>query len=137
MVIVDTSVWIDFLRNAVNPHAQWLERSVFHQEIGLTSLILCEILQGARTDARFHAFRRDLSRFPIFDSGSTSLAIAAARNYRILREKGFTTRKTGDCLIATLCIESGYQLLHNDRDFTPFEMHLGLNVLHPPALPLN
>ena len=137
MVIVDTSVWIDFLQNALTPQALWLERAISHQEIGLTSLVLCEILQGVRNNARFEALRRDLLRFPVFDSCAVGLAVASARNDRLLREKGYTIRKTIDCLIATLCIQSGFQLLHNDRDFTPFEIHLGLKVLHPPAIPLN
>ncbi len=137
MVIVDTSVWIDFLRNVINPHTVWLENAILHQEIGLTSLVLCEILQGARTDARFREFRRDLLQFPIFDSGSTELAIASAQNYRLLRQDGYTVRKTIDCLIATFCMEYGHQLLHNDRDFDAFETRLGLRVLHPPATVLN
>ena len=74
---------------------------------------------------------------PVFASLSPELAIAAAQNYRTLQRLGITVRKTIDCIIATFCIEEGYQLLHNDSDFEPFEHHLGLRVLHPPAVSLN
>lgn len=138
MVIVDTSVWIDLLQGKTTSHASWLEAAIRnYQEIGLTSLVLCEVLQGARTDGRFSEFRRDLLRFPIFDTGSAELAISAAQNYRILRTRGITVRRTIDCLIATFCIDFGHQLLHCDGDFHHFESHLGLQVIHPPAITLN
>ncbi len=67
----------------------------------------------------------------VLSSGGVEIAVAAAENYRILRTKGITVRKTIDCLIATFCIREGHELLHRDRDFDPFEMHLGLQVIHP------
>jgi hypothetical protein len=137
MVIVDTSVWIDYLSDIVNRQTVWLETAIGQDEIGLTSLILCEILQGVRTKAEFSEFRRDLLQFTVFDTGSAELAISSAQNYRTLRQKGFTVRKTIDCIIATFCMEHGHQLLHRDHDFEAFETHLGLRVLHPPAIPLN
>jgi predicted nucleic acid-binding protein len=137
MVIVDTSVWIDALRGTATPQAIFLQQTVGTQEIGLTSLILCEVLQGVRSNREFRAFSKDLQQFAVFDSGGAELAIAAANNYRILRDRGITIRKTIDCIIATFCIESGHQLLHRDRDFNPFEIHLGLRVFHPPAIVLN
>ena len=103
------------------------------QEIGLTSLILCEILQGVPSNIEFRKFRRDLLQFTVIDTGSAELAIASAENYRMLRQKGFTVRKTIDCIIATFCIQEGHQLLHRDSDFEPFEQYLGLRVVHPPA----
>jgi len=137
MVIVDTSVWIDALRGTANRQTVWLKQAVKTQEIGLTSLVLCEVLQGIGSDSEFRGFKRDLLQFAIFDTGSAELAISSAQNYRTLRGKGFTVRKTIDCIIATFCMEYGHQLLHKDHDFDAFENHLGLRVLHPPAIPLN
>jgi predicted nucleic acid-binding protein len=137
MVIVDTSVWIDALRGDVNGQTVWLRQAVGAQEIGLTSLILCEILQGAQTKADFREFRQDLLQFEVFDTGAIELAIASAENYRTLRQLGFTVRKTIDCIIATFCIVEDHQLLHHDSDFEPFEKHLGLRVVHPPAIASN
>jgi hypothetical protein len=137
MVIVDTSVWIDALRGTVNHQTIWLKQAVKTQEIGLTSLVLCEVLQGFGSDSEFRGFKQDLLQFAIYDTGSTELAIASAQNYRTLRQKGYTVRKTIDCIIATFCIERGYPLLHHDSDFDAFETHLGLRVLYPPAIALN
>jgi predicted nucleic acid-binding protein len=137
MVIVDSSVWIDMLRGVTNLQTRWLHEALRHEEIGLTSLILCEVLQGVRDPRQFQAFEKDLSIFPVFEMVSHKLAVAAAQNYRALRSEGITVRKTIDCLIATFCIENGFSLLHNDRDFKAFEHHLGLVTIDPQALPLN
>jgi predicted nucleic acid-binding protein len=131
MVIVDTSVWIDALRGNVNPQSLWLRGAIASRDIGLTSLVLCEVLQGVSSISQFRGFREDLLQFPVFETGSTKLAFASAQNYRILRQKGFTVRRTIDCILATFCIEHGHQLLHNDRDFDVFEAHLDLRVVHP------
>jgi predicted nucleic acid-binding protein len=131
MIIVDGSVWIDYLVGLGNRHTDWLDAAIGKQKIGLTNLNLCEVLQGVRSEARFRQLQRDLLEFPIFETSGAQLAINSAKNYRILRNKGLTVRKTIDCIIATFCLESGYQLLHNDRDFDAFEAHLGLRVFHP------
>ncbi len=131
MVIVDTTVWIDYLGAVTNPETKWLDDEVGRQPIGLTDIILCEILQGIRDDSVFSQVRRDLLRFDVFNSGGVDLAIASAENYRYLRSRGITVRKTIDCLIATFCIEKGHLLLHRDRDFDAFEKHFGLRVIHP------
>ena len=131
MTIVDTSVWIDYLAGAVNPQTEWLDRELIRERLGLTDLILCEILQGVRGESTFTRVLRDLSRFEVFDSGGAILAVAAARNYRFLRARGCTIRKTIDCLIATFCLSGKHWLLHRDRDFDIFEKHLGLRVIHP------
>ena len=131
MVIVDTTVWIDYLAGTINAHTSWLDRELARQRLGLTDLILCELLQGIRKDAAFEQVRRDITKFHVFDTGGIDLAVAAAQNYRWLRTRGHTVRKTIDCLIATFCIEAGHWLLHRDHDFGPFEQHLGLRVLHP------
>ena len=131
MVIVDTSVWIDALRGNPSPQVVWLRSAVATPDVGLTSLVLCEILQGMTSDSQFRDFRQDLLQFPVFETGGVDLAIQSAQNYRTLRQKGFTIRRTIDCIIATFCIQNGYELLHNARDFDAFEQHLGLQVLNP------
>ncbi|MFZ0518452.1 MAG: PIN domain nuclease [Acidobacteriaceae bacterium] len=131
MTIVDTTVWIDYLRGAANPHTDWLDRELNRQRLGLTDLILCEVLQGIVGDSTFTRVRRDLSRFEVFDTGGEALAVAAARNYRSLRSSGHTVRKTIDCLIATFCLTERHSLLHRDHDFDAFEKYLGLRVVHP------
>jgi len=131
MLIVDSSVWIDALRGTTTAEAQWLRRAVGREEIGLTNLNLCEILQGVDSQTQFDRFRGSLLEFPVFNTGGSELAVAAAENYRKLRKSGITVRKTIDCLIATFCIEQDFALLHNDRDFGPFEAHLGLRVFRP------
>jgi len=137
MVIVDSSVLIDFLAARANRQTVWLNQQSDLQRIGITSLSLCEVLQGIRDDARFDKIRITLSRFTIFEIGSRDLAFASARNFRVLRKRGLTVRNTIDCLIATFCIEERHVLLHNDRDFDGFETHLGLRVLHPPEFVLH
>jgi predicted nucleic acid-binding protein len=131
MVIVDTTVWIDYLGGVTNPETRWLDHEIGQQRIGLTDIILCKVLQGIRTDAAFTQVRRNLLNFEVFDSGGVDLAVASARNYRSLRAQGRTVRKTIDCLIATFCLKEGHSLLHRDRDFDSFENYLGLHVIHP------
>jgi len=130
MVIVDTTVWIDYFRGATNLETEWLDRELTRQRLGLTDLILCEVLQGIAGDRAFELVEEELSTFQVFSSGGAPMAVASARNYRKLRSRGFTVRKTIDCVIATFCIETGRQLLHRDRDFDVFENHLGLSVVH-------
>lgn len=131
MVIIDTTVWIDYLNGTASAQAAWLDREAERQRLGLTDIILCEVLQGIRNDAAFAQVRRTLENFEVFETGGTDLAVAASQNYRRLRHMGFTVRKTIDCLIATFCMETGHPLLHHDRDFDPFEKYLGLGVVHP------
>ena len=123
-------MWIDFLRGVHNPEVQWLSTEAGRQRLGLTDIILCEVLQGVRDEATFDQVLRELLQFEIFGNGGVALSVEAARNFRALRQRGYTVRKTVDCLIATFCILEGHSLLHNDRDFDPFELHLGLSVLH-------
>ena len=130
MVIVDTTVWIDYLRGAENPETHWLERELRRQRLGLTDLILCEVLQGIPERPLFAQVRDELLKFHVFETGGTDLAIAAAQSYLYLRRRGYTVRKTIDCLIATFCLQGGHQLLHRDHDFDPFEKVLGLHAVH-------
>ena len=131
MVIVDSSVWIDYLSEIDNAQTVWLDRALSERRVGLTDLILCEVLQGIRDDATFRRVKQKLLQFAVFDSVGAELAMTSAENYRLLRARGITVRKTIDCLIATFCMEGGHTLLHNDRDFEPFEKHLGLWIIHP------
>jgi predicted nucleic acid-binding protein len=130
MVIVDTTVWIDYLRGTENPETHWLDEHLEKQRIGLTDLILCEILQGIRDQNTFARVKADLLIFQVFHTGGNEQAIAAAQNYRELRQRGYTVHKTIDRLIATFCLQARHELLHRDRDFDCFEKVLGLRVLH-------
>jgi predicted nucleic acid-binding protein len=131
MVIVDTTVWIDYFHDVRNRETDWLDSQLEQQRLGLTDVILCEVLQGMRDDAAAAAVERQLLKLEVFDVGGIDVARAAARNYRVLRGRGHTVRKTIDCLIATFCLENDHSLLHRDRDFEPFENLLGLSVVHP------
>ncbi len=131
MVIVDTTVWIDYLGGTDNVETAWLDRELNQQRLGLTDLILCEVLQGVREERAFTQVRQRLLKFEVFGTGGAELAVASAQNYRLLREQGYTVRKTIDCLIATFCLQTGHSLLHRDRDFDVFEKCLGLRVVHP------
>ena len=131
MIIVDTTVWVDYLRGTRTPHADWLEAQLAKERLGLTDLILCEVLQGVTTDGQFDVVHEELLKLEVFETGTVELAVEAALNYRRLRAAGRTVRKTIDCLIATFCLVEGHTLLHNDRDYDPFENVLGLKVVHP------
>lgn len=130
MVIVDATVWVDYLNGIGTLEVEWLDRESERQRLGLPDLTVCEVLQGVSTDAAAQVLRT-LRRFEIFDAGGVVLAETVARHYRSLRARGRTVRKTIDCLIATFCLEHSHALLHCDRDFDPFEDVLGLEVVHP------
>lgn len=131
MVIVDTTVWIDYFGGTPTPQTDWLDRELDRQRLGLIDLILCEVLQGIRDDGRFATVRRELLKLVVFSTGGVPMALAAARNHRRLRAEGRTVRRTVDTLIATFCLMGGHTLLHNDRDFAGFEELLGLRVVRP------
>jgi predicted nucleic acid-binding protein len=130
MVIVDTTVWIDYLGGNSNAKTEWLDRQMPLQRIGLTEMILCEVLQGIRDSGESRRIRDQLLTFNVFQTGGAENAIAVAANYRTLRQNGYTVRKTIDCWIATFCLLTRNQLLHRDRDFDPFERVLRLQVVH-------
>lgn len=131
MVIIDTTVWIDYLRGVRNKQTDYFDRELGRQRFGLTDLILCEILQGIRDEKTFIQVLRDLRKFELLATGGEELAIETAKNFRSLRQRGHTVRKTIDCIIATFCLRHGHSLLHRDRDFDHFEEMLGLSVIHP------
>lgn len=127
MILVDSSVWIDNLRGSASPAASRL-RAIDHDqaEILVGDLIMLEVLQGTRDDAHASRIEAALRRFPVVAILDPPLAVRAARNFRILRGRGITIRKTIDIIIGTYCIENGVRLLHDDRDFEPMSKHLGL-----------
>ncbi len=131
MLFVDSTVWIDYFNGIENPQTDFLHRVLETTPILVGDLVLAEVLQGFRSDADFDTARRLLTRFIQTQMVSPALAVQSARNYRALRQKGITVRKTIDSLIATYCIENDHELLHNDRDFDGYEQHLGLLVVHP------
>jgi len=130
VVIVDTTVWIDYLLGLTNPETDWVHAELDRQRLGLTDVILCEVLQGVRDEVVAKDVERQLLKLAVFETGGVDLAREAARNYRLLRGRGHTVRKTIDCLIARFCIREQLSLLHRDRDFDPFETFLDLSVVH-------
>ena len=131
MVIVDTTVWIDHFGGIDNPETRWLDLEIDRRRLGLTDLVLSEVLQGIRDHQEFLSVRRELLKFEVCATGGEGFAISAAVNFRKLRKKGITVRRLVDCWLATFCIREGYTLLHRDRDFEPFEKELGLRVVRP------
>jgi predicted nucleic acid-binding protein len=131
LVIVDTTVWVDYLNGFDTRYTTWLDEQLERQRLGLTDLILCEVLQGIRDDMQAARVREELLEFEILTMGGIALAVTAAQNYRLLRARGRTVRKTIDCLIATFCLLNDHELIHNDRDFDSFEQVLKLQVIHP------
>jgi predicted nucleic acid-binding protein len=128
MILVDSSVWIAHLRGATTPATMKLEAAAAREPLLVGDLILLEVLQGARDDARASRIERALREYAIVSLLDDQLAAQAARNYRRLRNLGITIRKTADIIIGTFCIEHRHSLLHEDRDFEPMEKHLGLKT---------
>lgn len=128
MIVVDSSVWIDYFNSRSTPAVESLER-LAGTPLLIGDLIMTEVLQGFRTEADFHRAERIFAELEFQAMVGREVAIAAARNHRALRERGVTVRKTVDTIIATFCLMNGHRLLHNDRDFDPFERYLGLRVI--------
>jgi predicted nucleic acid-binding protein len=132
VIFVDTTVWIDHLRNqSTLPHVQRLQAAFGQEPIVVGDLIMLEVLQGVADEGRATKVERLLRDFIMVRMLDDSLAVRAARNYRTLRARGITIRKTIDLVIGTYCIEHGLPLLHNDRDFDHMEQHLSLTVIRP------
>lgn len=132
MILVDSSVWIDWFRGRATAQTIYLQSALQdgYSELVIGDLILLEVLQGFRSDQEAHTAESAFAALGCLELGGFELANAAAQNYRRLRQQGITIRSTVDCLIATFCIQHNITLLHNDRDFEPFEQHLGLQVIH-------
>ncbi len=126
MILVDSSVWIDFFRGTATPQTDRLDALLGSEPLAVGDLVLAEVLQRFNSDRDFNQARKLLTSLAVVELGGQDIAIQAARNFRILRMHGVTIRKTTDTLIATRCIESDFALLFSDRDFEPFVEHLGL-----------
>lgn len=126
MVLVDSSVWIDYFNGEVSRATDKLDALLSSTIVGVGDLILAEVLQGFRRDAAYRTARSVLLDLDQHVLGGTVMAQKAAHNFRALRRRGVTVRKTVDCFIATYCIETNLPLLHSDRDFHPFMRYLGL-----------
>jgi predicted nucleic acid-binding protein len=131
VILVDSSVWIDYFRGASTPTSERLDELLAIEPLYIGDLILAEVLQGFTTDRDFERALQQLGELNFVELAGERIAVAAARNYRTLRARGVTVRKTIDCVIATRCISDGYALLYSDRDFDPFVEHLGLQSANP------
>lgn len=126
MIFVDSSVWIDYFNGTSNAATEYLDRVLGKESIGLGDLVLIEVLQGFRRDSDYRIARELLISFTIYTLGGEEIALQSAGNFRLLRKKGITVRKTIDVLIATFCIANNLPLLYSDKDFEPFHLHLNL-----------
>lgn len=129
MILVDSSVWIDFFRGIDSSGALKLRQVLRHAEVIVGDLILVEVLQGYTVEREAEKAAELLGRFEQVGLADPSIAAQAAAHYRRLRRQGITIRKTIDLLIATRCIDKGWLLLHNDRDFEPLREHIGLRTV--------
>jgi len=126
MILVDTSVWIDYFNGANNPHTDLLDASIVQGAVAIGDLIYLEILQGIRNDRQYRRTKQSLLALNQYEMLNKDMAVKCADNYRALRKRGITIRKTAEVIIATFCIEKELPLLFLDRDFIPFVDHLGL-----------
>ena len=129
MILVDSRVWIDYFKGTITAQTDKLDTLLGHEPLAIGDLILTEVLQGFTSERDFNRARKMLTSLLVVELGGQEIAIQAAKNFRALGALGVTVRKTIDTLIATRCIESGYDLLHSNRDFDPFAKHLGLRVV--------
>lgn len=131
MLVVDTTVWVDYFNGQINPQTDFLDRAISNEIILVGDLILAETLQGFREDRDYQLALKALSKFEQVEIVNLERAKLSAQYYRELRKRGITVRKTIDCLIATFCIAEEHTLLHRDNDYDGFEKYLGLTVVHP------
>ncbi len=128
MVVVDTSVWIDYVNGSITPQTNLLDIELENDRIITGDLIIVEFLQRFRDDTQYYKAKELMESLEYFDFVGKDIAIKAAENFRKLRKSGITIRKTIDVLIATFCIENGFELIHDDRDFDQMEEILGLRI---------
>ena len=126
MILADTSVWIDYLNGKITPQTDLLDECLIEGTLAMGDLIFLEILQGIRDDKQYKQVKSKLSLLDQYSMFSPAMALKCANNFRSLRKKGITIRKTNDVIIASFCIEKKMGLLYTDRDFKPFTEHLGL-----------
>lgn len=126
MILVDSSVWIDYFLGRNTPQVEILDRSLGVRAVGVGDLVLTEVLQGFRDDKDYRIARSIMDELTVFEMLGKDLAIKSAENFRKLHKQGITIRKTADVIIATYCIEHNFPLLFSDKDFQPFVQHLKL-----------
>ena len=131
MIMVDSSVWIDYFNGTITDASDYLDASLGNRHLVIGDLILAEVLQGFKSEKDFNQGKALLTALDVHNLVSQDLAIKSACNFRYFRKKGITVRKTIDVLIATYCIENDIALLHSDKDFSPFAKHFGLK--EPPV----
>ncbi len=131
MILVDTSVWIDYLNGKENPAANILDTALIDGTVAIGDLIFLEILQGIKSERDYKKTKSALAILEQYEMFGHNMVEQCANNYRFLRKKGSTIRKTNDVIIATFCIENSVPLLFNDRDFIPFVNYLGLISVNP------
>ena len=131
MILVDTSVWIDYFKGAETEHTEILDYALIGGTVAIGDLIFLEILQGFRNDKEYKIVRTKLATLDQYELFGNDMVYKCADNYRSLRKKGITIRKTNDVIIATYCIKNKLPLLFTDRDFQPFVKHLGLIPSYP------
>lgn len=129
MILVDSSVWVDYFNGAETLSTKKLDGLLGLQPICTGDLILAEVLQGFRQDQDYQAAKTLLCSLPVYPMLGVTLSLKSAENFRILRKQGITIRKTIDTMIATFCIENDFSLLHSDKDFQPFQQFLGLQAV--------
>ena len=130
MILVDSSVWISYFNGKVNPQTEWLHSALGKEIIIVGDLILTEVLQGFKSERDFQKAKELLSYFQFMGMLGWEIAVKSAENYRFLRRKGVTVRKTIDVLIGTFCIHHNISLISDDQDFEPLVKHLGLNAVN-------
>lgn len=126
MILVDTSVWVDYFNGTRNRQSDALDGLLGREPVAIGDLMLAEVLQGFRSDAGYRRAKTLLLDLPVMEMVTTERAVRAAENFRFLRKRAVTVRKTIDTLIATFCIDRNMPLLFNDRDFEPFVQYLKL-----------
>ncbi|NOZ11259.1 MAG: PIN domain nuclease [Gammaproteobacteria bacterium] len=125
-MLVDTSVWIDYFNGGESKETNTLDTALTDGTVAIGDMILLEILQGFRNDKDYNRAKKTLATLDQYEMFSHTMVIKCADNYRVLRKKGITIRKTTDLIIATFCIDNQFPLLFSDRDFMPFVKHLNL-----------
>jgi predicted nucleic acid-binding protein len=129
MIIPDASVWIDYFNEVVSKKTAILAKAIRKNDVLVGNLIITEVLQGIRNDEKYEITKNFLCATPFETFAGKYIAVQAARNYRFLRKKGITIRKTIDIIIGTFCIEYSYPVLHKDHDFDSMEKYLGLQIV--------
>ncbi len=128
MLLVDSSVWIDYFNGIINWQTDLLDKKLEEDQIIIGDLILTEVLQGFKSDRDYNLAKNVLSDLKLYSIGGYDIALESANNYRFLRKKGITIRKTIDVIIGTFCIYNNFRLLHKDNDFLPMEKHMSLKT---------